>query len=353
LLRITHDFYVIRPIWFALNGIGFLALAVVLGLWVGGPRGRLALWLLPAVWCAVPTLQTFQFGQFHLSAFALALGGMLAFEKRRTGLGGALLGAAVVTKIFPAVLLLLLASQRRWREVLATLIWVGAFGVVSLLFLGIAPLQAFLSYKLPSMLDGSAFIGPGDDDGLVAILTGITALPWRLRILGLTFLPPWLGPWMGHALGLGFLALVWRAGRRTTGRSQAAMLWLALLNLVVLQGPTAFCDYTTATHLWLMSFLATDMARSRTMAIVWWIAWLHFATLIGTFPIPDEPTGEWPGVSDVKLVAASTLLMTVFALGLNLWCALWPRRMEPDHARTAAGTDREAPRPFLPGTENS
>ncbi len=101
-LRFTNDFYVLRPVWLALQGLGFLAVAISVCLWVGGRRGRLALWLLPAVWVAVPTLQTFQFGQFHMSAFALAVAGMLAFETRRIGLGGALLGAAVVTKLYPA-----------------------------------------------------------------------------------------------------------------------------------------------------------------------------------------------------------------------------------------------------------
>lgn len=156
-LQVTNDFYVIRPIWLALQGLGFLAVATSLCLWVGGPRGRLALWLLPAVWVAVPTLQTFQFGQFHLCAFALAAAGMLAFETRRIGLGGALLGAAVVTKIYPGVLVLLLASQRRWRELGVTLIWMAAFGVLGLAILGSAPFQAFLNHQLPGILDGSVF----------------------------------------------------------------------------------------------------------------------------------------------------------------------------------------------------
>jgi hypothetical protein len=321
-LQVTNDFYVIRPVWFALQGLGFLAVAISLCRWVGGRRGRLALWLLPAVWVAVPTLQTFQFGQFHLSVFALAMAGMFAFETRRIGLGGALLGAAVVTKLYPAVLLLLLASRRRWRELGVTLIWMAAFGVLGLALLGPAPFQAFFSYQLPRLLDGSAFPTPDDDDMLTAILVGVQAIPARLRMLGMPFLPDELGPWLGRALGLAILALIWRAGRRTTSRGHSVMLWLALLNLVVLQSGAAFNDYATATSLWLLAFVSLDMARNRVIAIGLWICWLHLASLLGTFPIPDDPSGAWPGVLNAAQVSASTLLMTLLILALNLWCAM-------------------------------
>jgi len=322
LLGFTNDFHVIRPIWFAINGLGFLVAAVVLGSWIGGARGRLALWLLPAVWCAVPTLQAFQFGQFHLLAYALALGGMLAFERRRASLGGALLAASVIVKIFPGVLLVLLATQRRWRELVATLIWMSVYTVAALPLLGTAPFTAFVTSKLPSMLDGSAFIAPADGDMMVAILIGITALPWRLHNLGLTFLPEQLGPWMGHALGLTVLAILWRARRATPSRAQAATFWLALLNLVVLLGPAAFCDYIPATNLWMLSLVSLDLARSRTTAILLGIAWIQLATLVGTFPFPDNPTATWEEAVSATQLATFTVLITLTLLALNLWCLL-------------------------------
>jgi hypothetical protein len=331
-LRLTNDYYVIRPIWFALQGLGFLAVAFSLCRWVGGPRARMALWLLPAVWASVPTLQNFQYGQFHLSAIALAMAGMLAFETRRTRLGGALLGAAVITKLYPGVLLLLLISQRRWRELGATLIWMGAFGVLALAVLGPAPYQAFISYQLPRVLDGSAFPSPDGDDMLTAILVGITALSGRLRMLGTTFLPAGLGPWLGHALGVAILALTWIAGRRATSRSHAVILWLALLNLVVLQGPAAFSDYTPATTLWLLTFVSIEMARSRMVATGLWICWIHLATLLGTFPIPDDASAPWTDIISKEQVSASTILMTVLILALNLWCVLRPVASESEHA---------------------
>jgi hypothetical protein len=326
MLQGTNDFYVIRPVWLAFLGLGFLAVAIALCRWVGGPRGRLALWLLPALWVSVPTLQTFQFGQFHLMAFGLAMAGMLAFETRRTGLGGALLGAAVVTKLYPAVLLLLLGVQRRWRDLGVTVVWMGAFGVLGLALLGPAPYHAFLTHQLPGILDGSVFdfsdADPATRDTMTAIIVSVSTLPGRLTILGVPLLPDDLGSWLGRALAVAILAIVWRARRGATSRGHCVMLWLALLNLVVLQGPMAFVDYTTATSLWLLTFVALDMARSRAIAIGGWICWLLVGTLLGTFPIPDDPTGVWPDVAiSTAQVSASTLLITLLILPLNLWCA--------------------------------
>jgi hypothetical protein len=327
-LQVTNDFYVIRPVWLAINGLGFLAAAVVLCLWVGGSRGRLALWLLPAMWVAVPTLQTFQFGQFHLMAFGLAVTGMVALETRRTGLGGALLGAAVVTKLYPAVLLLLLAVQRRWRALGMTVIWMVGFGALGLLLLGPAPYQAFLTHQLPGILDGSAFdfseFEPAARDNMTAIIVSVSTLPGRLGLLGAPLLPEDLGPWLGRALAVVILALVWRAGRGSvSSRGYRVMLWLALLNLVVLQGPVAFVDYTTATSLWLLTFVSLDMVRNRTLAISGWICWLLVGTLLGTFPIPDDPTGVWPDVAISPVqISLSTLLITILLLLLNFWCAM-------------------------------
>ena len=322
-LQLTNDYFTIRPIWLALQGLGFLATAALLGLWVGGPRGRLVLWLLPAVWIAAPTLQNFQFGQYHLSAFALALGGMLAFEKRRTVLGGALLGAAVVTKIYPAVLLVLLVAQRRWRELGFTVFWIVGIAGLGLAILGPAPYEAFVFYHLPRVLDGSAFPSPNADDGMTAILTGITAMPGRLRILGLDFLPQALGSWLGYALGLAILALVWLHRNRTTDRGQDLVLWFVLLNLVVMQGGAAFVDYAPATTLWLLTLLGYDATRSRFNAVWLVLVWIQLATLLGTFPIPDKPDTPWgEDVIRTTQVAAASVLVTIFLLWVNFWGAL-------------------------------
>ena len=107
----------------------FCALALALARFTGGSRGMVAGLLIPGLLASFPFLFNFQFGQFHLAAIMLAFAGMLAFASGWNRTGGALLGAAVVTKIFPGLLLVYLAFQRRGRPV----VWTLAFVMIYLL----------------------------------------------------------------------------------------------------------------------------------------------------------------------------------------------------------------------------
>ncbi len=108
-----------RVVWFALQATLFAAVAGWLALWVGGREGRLAAFLLPLAGLAFPTLHALQYGQFHLAAVALGAGALVAFATRRRALGGAMLAVATLAKIFPGLLFVVLAVQRRWRVLVA------------------------------------------------------------------------------------------------------------------------------------------------------------------------------------------------------------------------------------------
>jgi hypothetical protein len=69
----------------------------------------------------------------------------------------ALLGFAILAKIFPAILLVYLVAQRRWREILWTFIFIAIFSGLSLGILGVAPVKAFLSFELSRLNNGQAF----------------------------------------------------------------------------------------------------------------------------------------------------------------------------------------------------
>ena len=115
-VAMTSDYPTIRLVWFGIQTTFFVAVAAGLALWVGGVAGRMGLWLLPLAFTAFPALHNFQYGQFHLAGIALAVGGMLALERRRRALGGLMIAAAVCAKIFPGIVLVILAVQRRWRD---------------------------------------------------------------------------------------------------------------------------------------------------------------------------------------------------------------------------------------------
>jgi alpha-1,2-mannosyltransferase len=116
-LAITNSFEDIRTSWFVIQALSLLMSGVLLALWIGGREGVVAGLLIPATFASIPTMLNFQFGQFHAMAVMLALAGMVAFDRERRAVGGALLSFAVLSKIFPGVLLVLMAAQRRWRNI--------------------------------------------------------------------------------------------------------------------------------------------------------------------------------------------------------------------------------------------
>jgi alpha-1,2-mannosyltransferase len=117
--------------WAALQ-VTALALSLrMLGRWTTAPIFAFTLALaLPAL------LEAAKFNQLSFFVLALVLGGLTALERRRPGLGGALLGIAAVLKLLPAIFLLWLVLKRQWRAV-------AAFIVVAATFALLPPLAAF------------------------------------------------------------------------------------------------------------------------------------------------------------------------------------------------------------------
>ena len=143
-LALTNSFDHIRTAWFVLQTTIFLTAALLLAWWIGGSRGLLAGLLVPALLASVPTMLNLQFGQFHAMAMLLAVAGMVAFEQRRPVLGGGLLASAILSKIFPGLLLIALAAQRRWRAIGWTLAFTVVFVLIALAVLGPDPFIAFV-----------------------------------------------------------------------------------------------------------------------------------------------------------------------------------------------------------------
>src|SRR5262249_29881520 len=115
-LALTNNFLVIRAVWFALQCLAFLAVALALAAFIGGREGLIVGLLIPALVASIPFLVNLQFGQAHLFTLVLSMGALVAFQRGRAPLGGLLLGAAIVFKLFPGLLLVHLALRRRWRE---------------------------------------------------------------------------------------------------------------------------------------------------------------------------------------------------------------------------------------------
>jgi hypothetical protein len=122
------------------------AALLAVAFWIRDAAGRRAVLLTPLVWLSIPTLLTLQIGNLHLAAIAAAMLAMLAFERGRSIVGGAILGALTVFKIFPGILILLLVFQRRWRSAAWTIGFATALLVVAMVVLGRAPFDALFAY---------------------------------------------------------------------------------------------------------------------------------------------------------------------------------------------------------------
>jgi len=310
----THDYATVRAVWFALQATFFASVFLALALWAGGRAGRLAAWLLPLALSAFPTLYALQYGQFHVAAVALTIAGLLAFERRRKALGGALLAIAISAKLFPALVLLPLAVRRRWRELGWTLAFGAGFALVGLAVIGPAPYAAFFQHHLPRLADGSAFAfdqaWPELRELVIADNQGFSGLLAKLGELGV----PGVAGSAGRIAGLLYLAAIAAAalwfGRREAelSRAERAAGWLALVGLGSLASRGAWGDYVPLTAIWLLALVATRLRGGARIAVPLAACWLLQYTLLGTMPL-----GGWAPM-DLLIPVSAIASLSLFAL---------------------------------------
>ena len=304
-LALTNDFLVIRSAWFILQALAVGGLSLAVALWIGGREGLIAGLLLPALWASMPFLVNLEFGQLHFLTLALAMAGMAAIEYRRDVLGGSLLGAAIVMKVAPALLLVYLLARGRWRPVLAVVAWVAVYALLGLAVLGPAPYVAFARYQLPRLASGEAFaFFLGRPLMLVGNLA-VYALPLKLRGLGVPGMTLGVSSALMAIYGVLLLPVTVLASRRSSGsRIDQAQRWLAVLNLAALRSPIAPYLYVASGTVWLLTLLAPTAPGGRALAALV-AAWLYFSVVLFLSPGPS--------------VLLDLTVAQVAVLALNLW----------------------------------
>ncbi len=330
------DFGSQRSAFFLLQVAILLAAHWTVVRWVGRPADR-AMWLLPAVVAAAPIGFDLQFGQVHLLVIALAIGGRVLMERGKSAAGAALIAAAIVTKLFPAILLVELLARKRYREVAQVAAFGAAFVSAGIAILGFGVHHDFLFYQLPQ---------PARRPRL--------RLLRRLRILRLAQLLALRHPAQAAVPRLRRLR---RRGRpldrpdlrdrparphlafRRKGESEPldlAIGWLAVLSLGSLLSPLAPSAYVLAAPLWMLALIATKVQNSRQAALLV-LAWLG---ITGPPPLP-MPSPEF----QVNLV----LQLLVIALPAVL---LWrkPATQPVLTPGSAAGRSDDPGRPARPAS---
>lgn len=337
-LALSRDFTTIRTVWLALQVSLFAAVFAALALWIGARPGRLALWLLPAVLAAFPVLYNFQYGQAHLSAVALAVGAMVAFAAGRRPGGGLLLAAAILTKMFPAVLLVPLLVRGRLRELAWTAGWGLALTGLTLAVFGPAPLVAFLGDHLQRMSSGAAFAFDEAYPAVAALLEADNQGVFGL-VLKLGAGKPAAAA-ASHAFGVLVLVLAGVAAHRLRGASRWAQgaLWLSLLGLASLASPGAWADYVPSVAVWLLAVVAQRAVDEPRWRVPLATVALFEVFLVGTFPI-----GEWaPMALMLPLSAAGAVSMlglyaAVIAARPAAWSAGGPEVVDERETVARAG----------------
>ena len=286
LLAPLRDFAAQRALWFALNGLLLAAGFWVVSRWIGGRAGQRALLLAPLVWIAQPTLVTLQVGNVHVAMVVAVMLALVAFETRRPAAGGALLAFAILSKVSPGLLVVLLLFQRRFREVAWTAAWGLVFVLLSVAVFGVAPIEAFLRYELPRLSSGEAMTFLAWPES-VAINVGPFGVPFKLELIGIELGDAWaIGRGLGKVYTVVILGLTVLAARRRGGPRSAAEVWLATITLASLQSPLA-PGYVLFSLIWLLSIRAIDVRGwpEAVGAALIWIAMSTGLPGVGVLPL--------------------------------------------------------------------
>lgn len=310
LALLSGDFPAQRALWFGLNGILLAVGLWIVARWIDGDNTHRVLLLAPIFFGSLPILATLQVGNFQIAVVMLTVLAMVAFQRARPMLGGALLAFTILAKISPGVLGILLLAQRRFRDAA----WTAGFGVLlvalSLLTLGENPMRSFLTYALARISSGEAFSFM--DDAPFSIITNMApfGLPFKLQLIGFDVGDPWvLARRVGrvYSAALAMLAIV--AVRRRGARRVQAVAWMSLLVLAALQSPFA-PGYVSIGLLWGITLLTTEVHRLREgLALV--LLWL---LLTAVPPI------------DLRLLTVYSVLQSLVTIAVPIWLIV---RTEP------------------------
>ncbi len=305
ILAIGPDFFQARTYWFVLNLLVCGATVAVLATWLGGHEFNVYWLTWPLMIAAPAMLRTLQMGNVHFFIIALSLLAMVAFEKKREWLGGALLGFAIGSKVFPGVLLVYLLARRRWSAVLWTGVAIVAFCLTVLVLFSGQPFDAFVNYQLPRLASGEAF-----DFARKTIGLSVMSMPYKLEELGvlanvdLARVTAIIG-WIYTGL-VGIVAIVVGTRHRPQGSSKEpdgqpgpsrltlAQIWLVLLILAQLRSPFLPWGYSNVAVLWLLALAILSGEGWSWRKGLLLLGWIVFAVDVpGSLELQAEGFSLW------------------------------------------------------------
>jgi hypothetical protein len=286
LLLVAPEFVPFRMVWFGLNGLVLLAALVMVARSLGSEARARAMLLSPLVLAAIPTINFLQKGNVQGVVIAIAMMAMLLFERRRWALGGALLAFAMMSKLFPGLLVVYLLTQRAWRAVAWTAVFALVFVLLSALSVGAPGYMAFVDH-FPRLLGGEAF--PAfRNPGAVAINYSVPGLVFKLKLFGVPGMGFTASKIVGWLYTIGALAVTVLVGKRTLRKEHQPLVWLAILVIATLRSPFLPLVYASFPALWLAVCLAAR-ARPETRTIVLVVGVWTFLSFFWPVDRPMDP----------------------------------------------------------------
>lgn len=303
---LTPDFMDLRPVWFAFCAAVLLAGLVAVAAHIGGPIGTRALLLSPLLWIAVPsTLSTLQKGNIQVVIIASAMMAMILFARGRVVFGGAILAFAIVSKLWPGMLIVYLLARREWRAAAWTIAFAFAWSALALALFGWSAYETFLGHA-PGLLSGEAF--PAfRNAGAMAINLSIPNILFKLKLFGFpggTFEVAKVLGWIYTVVAVA--VTIW-AARRTWRREDQPLVWLTILTIAAFRSPFLPVTYGVIPGIWLLTLVAASWTpNARSLALTG----LGFIALNANWPM------DW-GI-DPRVLAVASLVTMAMMIGLTI-----------------------------------
>jgi alpha-1,2-mannosyltransferase len=313
---VSRNYGLLRLLVFGINAIALLIVGLLVPAWIGGPRGLLAGLLFPIMWVSIPTLSALQFGQFQLIVVVIAMGSMLAFSRGYCAGGGFLLAVAILSKVFPGILLVWLLGRRAWRE----LGWTAVFGTtiigVTGFVIGLETWKIFIFEQIPRLASGDVAPFFKESQRRIAENISVYGLPFKLEALGVFGNAEVIASYLNGAFVVILIALAFIAGRSIrASRWGQALAWLALLALASLRSPYAPGGYVYISAIWLLTLAAPRAAGHPGRVVLVVMIWF----LLNPVPMMEE-----------ELRIAVSLIGPLVFIALGAWSLLsqWGRPID-------------------------
>jgi hypothetical protein len=267
------EFPQFRMMWFGFNSAVVLLAMLVLTRSLEPAAGTRALLLSPLVWAAPATVSTLQKGNAQALMIAISLLAMSLFERQRWVRGGALLAYAIVSKLYPGLLLVYLLVRRKWRAILWTAAAGVALAVLTLVDIGWAPYKAFLTH-FPRLLSGEAF--PAFRNPMAtAINFSVPGLVFKLKLFGVPGMNFAVAKVVGWIYTLVAVGVVVVAARRQEPETRRPLTWLAIIILATLRSPflpQAYAAFPALVLLVMLGAMFRPTPKTLAGILLTWIA---------------------------------------------------------------------------------